>query len=207
MPFHPFAFLLELPRRGWPGVLAWALARGLPIWTAAAAATAALLAATLLGTLLLRSCALGTVTWRNRAASWLLPFGGLLGAGSLRQFAGSSFLGSVAIAGVVLLATANDAAQPVPVWLLLAWLVDVLCLMHLVPTRLRHFTMGSRGARSLHRMIAFVVLQLAVSVPLHLQGSTFAATLVAGGPQLVVAVGYGLFVLVLVAFGRNMRWN
>lgn len=207
MPISPLAFLVDLPRSLWPGVLAWTFARTLPSWPAAAATAGTLLAAALVGTLLLRSCALGVMTWRNRAASWLLPFAGLLGGGSLLTFAATSLVASLAIASVVLLATTGSAAHPVPVWLLLAWLVDVLCLMHLVPTRLRHFTYGSRGASSLHRLIAFVVLQLAISVPLHLQGSTFAATLVAGLPQLVVGVGYGLFVLVLVTIGRNARWN
>jgi hypothetical protein len=48
---------------------------------------------------------------------------------------------------------------------------------------------------------------VAASVALQLFGFTGWAVLVAGGPTALAGLGYGLFLAVLLIFGRNSRWN
>jgi hypothetical protein len=94
--------------------------------------------------------------------------------------------------------------------LALAWLIDGGVLLRCIGV-LATSTNRAHMTRSLAPLIAFLVAILAASMALvTLNNTSTAASLalgIAGGPPLLVAVGYGLFVLVILTVGRNARWN
>ena len=192
-------------------------------WLAVAAAAAIALGTSGLGALLLRSSAVGTITWRNYVGGWLLPWGYALGRGQLpgitaacasiwTLLATSSIVARATSAAPIatLPATAATAtpAEPTMPWLLVvAWVVVGAALLYLLQTVLTKFGPGSRERASLWRFITALTALLAGSVLLHLFGHTSLATLVAGGPPLLVGGFYGLWILVILTLGRNARWN
>lgn len=219
---HPMRVLFLSLRLSIPVATGYLL--GTWLGAAMAMGVAALLAVLLsgVGAWLLQRSKVGEVTWRNRIAAWLLPYGYKLARGRLPGIAAVSAVVFAAIAGAVILAMALAATGQVPVaagvaggtapttgmsWLLVvAWLVDGGALLHLLST-LSQLPAGSSPARTLWKLVTVVVLLLVGSVVLLLAGHADAALWVAGGPPLGIGVCYGLFVLLLVTAGRNARWN
>lgn len=191
-------------------------------WLAVAAAAAIALGTCGLGALLLRSTALGTITWRNHVGGWLLPWGYTLGRGKLPGITAACATIWTLLATCSILARASSAAPAATLpttaaaaptattmpWLLvLAWVVDGAALLYLLQTLLTKFGPGSRAGASLWRFVAAITALLVGSVLLHVFGHTGLATLVAGGPPLLVGGFYGLWILAMLTLGRNARWN
>lgn len=163
------------------------------------------------GAVLLRTSAVDRITWKNRLAAYLVPWGWRLGGGMLWPIPVASWAVWVAIAAAVfVLLPPAGAAEPGFGWRIslgVAWAVDSAALMYLVGTIRQHYSFTSGKAGHSLRVICTVLVGLiAVSAVLLAVGWPYLAVAVAGGPPLVVAVGYGLFVGVFLAFG-NGRWN
>lgn len=182
----------------------------------AAAAIGLLLAG--LGASLLRTTRVGEVTWRNRAAGLLLPWGFLFyRAGLPGMVAGCAFVWA-ALAGLVLLghapapivqngAPAVAGAAGVSWWLVAAWILDGACLCCVLSVLIKNWAPGVTANRSLAKVAGVLTLMLVGSIALHLGGFGSSAVLVAAGPTLGVGGVYLLFVAAMVVFGRNARWN
>lgn len=170
---------------------------GLLVAVALVVAVAAL--ASLVGAALLRTSAIGQVSWRNVAAGWLLGWGFVFGGGSLPKIATHSG------ACLTLMGAIGALASPhVP--LAAAWALDAAVLLSLArPFRAQS---GSPSARRRLLKPLLIVLGLAVAGGvLLLGGRPQAAALVAGGPLVVIGAVYGAWLLVMITVGRNSRWN
>lgn len=194
-------------------------------WLAVVAAAAIAVGTCGLGALLLRSTVTGSITWRNHLAGWLLPWGYFLGRGQLpgitaacstiwTLLATSSIVARATSAAptaalpATAAATAATPAEPTMPWLLVvAWVVNGAAMLYLLKTVLTAFGPGTRAGMSLWRFIAVLAALIAGSVVLQLSGNTGLATLVAGGPPLLVGGFFGLWMLAMIVFGRNARWN
>lgn len=211
------AFLIALPL-----ATGYWLLEVLSPWLAVATAAAIALGTAGLGALLLRTTTVGTITWRNYVAGWLLPWGYFLGRGQLRGIAAvcatiwtllatSSIVARATSVAPVAALPATAAATPttstMPWLLVLAWVVCGAAVLYLLKTVLTAFGPGTRASMSLWRIIAVIAALIASSVGLHLFGHTGLATLVAGGPPLLVGGFFGLWMLAMIVFGRNARWN
>lgn len=173
------------------------------IWTVVATGACGL------GTVLLRTSPLGRVTWRNRVAGYLIPWGWRLNGGRLWPVAVVSWAVWTAIGGAVLLLRTGSADEQPGVGpriaLFVSWATDAAALMFVLGS-IRQVTPGSR-VRSLWKLAAVIALVVAVSVALYLGGLTTAALVVGGGPPLVIGGCAALVVLIFVTVGRNTRWN
>ncbi|MBL9078439.1 MAG: hypothetical protein JNL08_13095 [Planctomycetes bacterium] len=187
-------------------------------WLALLVAAVVGLALAGLGALLLRTARVGEVTWRNRAAGMLLPWGFLFCRAGLPGMVVGSSLVWTALAGVVLLGHAPAPAAPSPAqpvagaagvswWLVAAWILNGACLLYTVSVLIKNWAPGVTSNRSLVKVVGVLALLLVGSIVLHLNGFGMPALLVAAGPTLGVGGVYLLFVAAMVLFGRNARWN
>ncbi len=192
-----------------PIASSWWLARTLGPWQAVLASAVLAAALVAVGVLLLRSTRVGELTWRNRTAGLLLPWGYRFG-GQLPTIAGTSWLVWTLLAAATALSTHSVGRDPVTattapatgglsVLLLLAWIANGGLLL---------YTLGHRGgSRSLRKFQTLLALMLAASIALQCAGYTGFATLLAGGPPLALGLVYGGYVGLLLIVGRNARWN
>lgn len=165
------------------------------------------------GAILLRTSPVGRVNWQNRMASYLVPWGVRIGGGRLWPIPVVSWVVWMTVwAGAAVLTPPESA--PLTGWeiamrvgLGAAWAIDGLALGHMIATLRQHFSPASRSGRSLTKIAAVIVGLIIGSLLLQLVGLTLLALLVAGGPPLLIGGGYGLFLLVLLTFGRGSRWN
>ncbi|MGL4553310.1 MAG: hypothetical protein ACRC33_19260 [Gemmataceae bacterium] len=161
------------------------------------------------GAVLLRTSPVGRVTWRNRAAGNLIPWGWRLNAGRLWPVVVVSWCVWVLIGTAAILLRPGPAEESPGVdlrgSLFAAWVVDGATLLYLVGT-VRQATPGSRVG-PLWAVSASVLAVIAVSVGLYLGDRPEGALLVAGGPPAVVGGLAGGAVLLVVTVGRNARWN
>ncbi|MBN9520167.1 hypothetical protein J0H58_16835 [bacterium] len=171
------------------------------IWVATTGAGCAL------GAALLRTSEIGRVTWRNRAAGYLIPWGWRLNRGRLWPVPLISWAVWAAIGGAVFLLRSGPAEeQPgLRIALFAAWVVDAAALLFVLGS-IRQATPGSRVG-SLWRLTAILAGLILTSVGLYLGGMTLAALAVGGGPPAVVGGCALLFVGLVVTIGRNARWN
>lgn len=183
-----------------------------PITSGAVWAAVALVACGV-GTILLRTSPVGRVSWQNRTAAYLVPWGGRVGGGRLWPIPVVSWVVWMTVwAGAAVLTPPETT--PLTGWEIVmriglgaAWAIDGLALGHMLATLRQHFSVASRSGRSLLNISAVIVGLIAGSLLLHLLGLTLLALLVAGGPPLVIGGGYGFFLAVLLIFGRGGRWN
>ncbi|MEZ6014777.1 MAG: hypothetical protein R3F49_06675 [Planctomycetota bacterium] len=151
------------------------------------------------GAALLGSSEVGRVTWRNRVAGLLVPFGFAFGAQSLAQIAAHS-------AVVCALLGLAGAAAGRSYWVAAAWVLDLVALQFL-GRGYRAQSPGSRARRALLTPISIVLGLAAAGGVLLSQGRPGLAATVAGGPLLVLALFYGVWALGMLVLGRNARWN
>lgn len=194
-------------------VCAWLVSQSGPL-TAGVAWAAVALAACGVGTILLRTSPVGRVNWRNRTAAYLVPWGVRIGGGRLWPIPVVSWVVWMTVWAGAAVLTPGPGADPLTGWeiaprvgLGAAWAIDGLALGHLLATLPQHFSAASRGGRSLLTIAAVIAGLIGGSLLLHLLGLTPLAMLVAGGPPLLIGGGYGLFLVVLLTFGRGARWN
>ena len=157
------------------------------------------------GTILLRTSTIGRVTWRNRAAGYLIPWGWRLNRGLLWPVPVVSWVVWTAVGATTVLLRQGEDALGLRVALFVAWVLDAAALIFILGA-ICQATPGSR-AGSLWKLVTFIAALIATSVGLYLYGLPNAALVVGGGPPLVVAGCVGLVVLFLVTLGRNTRWN
>jgi hypothetical protein len=177
---------------------AWLGPRFGPVTALVAIAIVAVLLA-LLGAWLLRGSTTGQINWRNHAAGWLMPQGWWLGSCQLPGMVASSVLFTV-------LAAAIGALAPDNLPLMGAFVLNGIALHHLLRTFRQH-PAGTSGARTTGTLLLVVVLLIAAGLGLQFAGLPRLAALVAGGPPAVVGLLAGGWLLLLLTFGRNARWN
>lgn len=185
------------------------LAAELGPWPAAIAGAAAAAVACTTGAALLRTSAVGRVTWRNRLASYLIPWGWRLNRGRLWPVVVTSWAVWTAVGVAAVLLRPTGPTEPVPVGtrvaLFAAWAVDGAAMVYLLGT-VAQATPGSRVG-GLWKMVAVATGVIGVSVGLYLTGLATVALVAGSGPPLAVGGGIGLFVLFFATAGRNTRWN
>lgn len=177
---------------------AW-LGPRLGVLPALGAITAVALLLALLGAQLLRTSAIGKITWRNTAAVWLLPKAWWLGSSQLPGMVVSSV-------AFTLLAAAIGAAADGNIWLMIAWALNGVVLSYALGAFRQHAS-GSSGRRTTGRLVAVIVLLVVAGLAVQQMGYPRLAALVAGGPVAVVGGLYGGWLLMIVTMGRNARWN
>lgn len=170
-------------------------------------AIAALVAA--VGLLLLSRTRVGELSWRNRLGGLLLPWGYRFG-GRLTTIVPVSWLVWSLLAVATVLCTrppdpvgAAPGAAPevagLSYLLLLAWVADGGLLL---------YTLGHRSAsRSLRRFQWSLGALIAVSVVLLCSGHSVLATLLAGGPILLLGLWFGGYTGLMLLSGKHTRWN
>ncbi|WP_439624998.1 hypothetical protein [Gemmata sp.] len=176
-------------------------------WPALLTCAAAAAAASAAGAFLLRTSGVGRVTWRNRLAGYLIPWGWRLNRGKLWPIPVVSWAVWTAVCGAaVLLRPAPDQpALGTRAALLAAWVIDAAALVYLLGTLARATPGGRVGP--IWKLVAVIAGVISASVGLYVGGQTTAALVVGGGPPVVVGGGFGLLLLFVVTVGRNTRWN
>jgi hypothetical protein len=168
----------------------------------------------------------GKVTIANYVMAIVLPWGYQVGRGQLSRIVFISWAIWVLLGLATVVATSRRIAQPpasvvtsdqnlprsatIMTLLAVAWIVDGAVLLRCIGV-LATGTNRGHMSRSMAPLVLFLVAILAISIALvtlsHSATSAWLALLVAGGPPLFVAAGYGLFMLVILTIGRNARWN
>lgn len=188
----------------WPMLGTWAV--GMTVACAGAA-------------LLVRTAELGEITWKNRIAGVLLPWGYGLGAGKLPLIAMFSWIGWVLI-GVAVASqpgwpslTRSEPGRPAGAWywlLYAGWAINAAVIGLWVTTLVLSRKVGHANGQSLLKPTMLLIVATGASIALHVAGYTRSAALVAACPLLVVAVFVGAFIgLIVVAskLGKPVRWN
>jgi hypothetical protein len=176
--------------------------------------------------LAMRAQAMGKVTIINFIAGMVLQWGYRVGRGKLPAIIAVSWCIWVLLGTAVVIAinaqfatstTASPNAtasvhEPISILmmslLVAAWIVDGAALLWVTGILL---TSGNRSGqlRSLGPIMAILLAIIAGSALLILMHPSAAtartALLIAGGPPLVVGVGYGLFIILILSTGRGMR--
>jgi hypothetical protein len=143
-------------------------------WPAVLTCAAAAAVACTAGAILLRTSTIGRVTWRNRLAGYLIPWGWRLNRGRLWPVAVISWVVWTAVCGAaVLLRPEPDQPSPgLRAALLAAWLVDAAALVYLLGT-VAQATPGSRVG-SVWKLVAVTTGVLCSSVGLYVGGQATA---------------------------------
>jgi hypothetical protein len=174
-----------------------------------------------MATLLLWTSTTDKVTWKNRLAGYLIPWGGRLNGGMLWPIPVISWLVWMAIGGatVWLLVidpkgeTGNvvmDAAwggRLKQIGLLIAWIIDGTALLYVLGLPGTAGSWKSSNGRLLLKVSGVILGIIAASLVMYAMGASGLALMVAGLPPLVLGVGYGLFTLLIVSLGRKARWH
>jgi hypothetical protein len=158
---------------------------------------------------LLLTSYVGQITWKNRLAGYLVPWGWGLNRGRIWPVAVFSWVVWVALGGTAVLLRPVEGGEELGiglrVGLFLAWVTDSAVLVYLIGVISQ--TRSGGGARFLWIIGAVVAGIIGSSVMLYLDGSAITALGVAGYPLLVGVGVVGCLVLLFTPFGRNARWN
>lgn len=184
---------------------AYGLAGELGPWPAILTCASTAVVACVIGAMLLRTSAIGQVTWRNRLVGYLIPWGWRLNRGRLWPVAVISWVVWTAVCGAAVLLRSGQPSLGMRAALLAAWLIDAAALAHLLGTIVQA-TPGSRVC-SVWKLVVVITGVLGASVGLYAAGQTTAALIVGGGPPAVIGSAFGLVLLLLATVGRNTRWN
>jgi hypothetical protein len=174
-------------------------------WPAALTCAAGAAVVCIIGAALLRTSTIGQVTWRNRLAGYLIPWGWRLNRGRLWPAAVFSWVVWAAVCGAAVLLRSDEPSLGVRAALLTAWLIDASALVFLLGTIVQA-TPGSRVG-SVWKLVAVITGVLCASVGLYVTGQTTVALIVGGGPPALIGGVFGLVLLIFATVGRNTRWN
>ncbi len=200
------------------------LAPRIGIWQTLLAFAVVAAVAVAVGGYLLKTSAVSQITWRNRVAGFLAPWGwtfanGKLGRAMIASWVVWVLLGtcgallmsraasSIGLSPNMVASSASSSPTVVTVLLALAWIVDGGALLYFFSTLAKNFSIRSRPALSIMKVMALCIAILLASVALFLNGHPYAALAFAGGPPLAVALIFGLFMTVILCAGKNVRWN
>lgn len=93
--------------------------------------------------------------------------------------------------------------------IVLSWTIDAMLLFYSVGVASTKF--AGRWPTGLLQiggiLVAMIVISGVLWFGVHNDWSRRTALLIAGGPPAVIGGVYGLFILAMVVFGRNARWN
>jgi hypothetical protein len=165
------------------------------------------------GTLLLWTSPIGKISWQNRAAGFLMPWGARLNHGKLWPIPLVSWIVWLAIAGVTgLLFPSSTSEGTLPsIWtrilLLVAWIIDGGGFLYTLGTLSQNFSMTSKSSRSLIFAAIAIAMIMMGSVILYRSGSTVLALGLAGGPPTFLGIFFGSYLGLGLIAGRNARWN
>lgn len=176
------------------------------------------LCATLVGAWLLRSSAVGQVSWRNVLAGKLLPCAGILGYGSLLKLCLSNLLGTLLLGlggfFVARYLRLNDyTLGRIGGWTIacgLTWIVLIWMILFLVRQYGKKYYTGPSGLRTFLKLIFAPIIALSASIALIVAGLPLFAWLVAMAPVAIVVVSVGPLLLIVVISqfsGKPFRWN
>lgn len=204
----------------------WGLLHGVGRWTGLTVWIAFMGAACAASAMILRTAKLGELSWKNRQAGYLLPWGYGLAGGKLQKIALFSWLGWVLVgAGVAVMmaptpsaaptppAAASSASSAGPVWRWLvfgAWAINASAIIYLLGTLLKNFSPGSSSGRSLIKVMALMILVTGASVALHFAGYPRWAVLIGGAPMGLLGLFFGIYIGLILsasAVGKPVRWN
>jgi hypothetical protein len=184
---------------------AYGLAAEFGPWSAVLTCAAVAAVACVIGAILLRTSAIGRVTWRNHLAGYLIPWGWRLNRGRLWPVALISWVVWTAVCGAAVLLRSDEPSLGMRAALLAAWLIDASALVFLLGT-VAQATPGSRLG-SVWKLAGVTAGVLCASVGLYLGGQTTVALIVGGGPPAALGGVFGLVLLIFATVGRNTRWN
>ena len=130
---------------------------------------------------------------------------------------GGRLIGAVAVswliwvlAGGAVIAGIRLRSEIQSVLMILAWTVDLGILMYIIGVMLRNYG-GGRVPMSLIKIAIAVIAMIVSSGVLwfHIatESARHTALLIAGGPPAFIGAGYGVFILFVLAMGKNARWN
>jgi hypothetical protein len=166
--------------------------------------------ASALGSWALSSQPVGQATLAGRLGYSIVHWGFRAGNGKLLAAALISSLVWVLVGWAVVLVL-HYRAEQMHALLVLAWLIDALAFLYVVGLLLARRGASGSFTTPLLAMAGILVGLIAVSLAVSSLGrssdSTRLALIVAGGPPLVISLGYGLFVVVTLAVGSRARWN
>jgi hypothetical protein len=195
------------------------LAPRIGAWLTLAGVAALATLAAVAGGHLLKTSTVSKITWKNRLAGFMVPWGWKLANGKLgrAQIASAAIWTLLGGAGVMLASGPTSVSisssgtmrfpNVVTALLALAWIIDGAAVVYLLSTMLKNFDVASPQALSLIKVMALCVAILLGSLLLWTLGHPYIALLIAGGPPMALAVFFGLFIFIMLTAGKNVRWN
>jgi len=191
---------------------------GIALMTGAAAAVAGLVPgsaalgvwalfcalACLVGAAAIASQPLETSTLAGRLGGLVVRWGFDAAGGRLPGAAAISWLLWCVLGGAVIAFT-HGAGDPLRQGMVAAWAADLLGLGFVLAAAAARRGQGTVGA--LLPPAAVLAGVLVTGAALWMAGARWAALAVTAAPPVLVGGGYGPFVLVILLFGRNARWN
>jgi len=152
----------------------------------------------------------GVLTLAGRIGGSFVHWGFRVGDGRLWPAVLVSFL-IWTLLGAAVIGLTQHRSQPRHVLMLLAWVADGAALLYTVGVALTNRVGGRPVPGSLYLVAAVLVAMLVGSAALWLSGGSAqaktTALVVAGGPALLVGVGYGLLAAVMMIGGRHGGWK
>ena len=169
------------------------------------------------GVLLIKSQPMGKATIAGRIGYQVAHFGFRAGQGTLFAVAWISWLVWVVVGSAVIWMTA-DGWQPMRTAMAAAWTVDVLAIFYVVgiqlanrPRRIEGVHTPMRLPQSVQKLVGVGMALVSVSLVLWWVPGTPAAQLaaltMAAAPIVVLGGGFGVFMLIVMTVGKNVRWN
>lgn len=171
-----------------------------------------------LGTLLLKASTVGKVTWKNRVAGYLLPWGFTLGGGQLPGISLVVWLSWLLIAAFTLAVARYSPSTASVGWgragvIWLTW-TSWLILGGTALLLLYRFVQFSRGGGSAHPGVTKALLLtgvlLLVSIGAFAAGYPWLALLIAGVPIVLTLLPVTVLLLLMLGAklsGKPVRWN
>ena len=172
------------------------------VWSVAALALCGV------GAACIASQPLGTPTFLGRVGGSIVRWGYAIGRGRLASAVLASWIIWIILgAAVIDISLHRDSLQRV--LMVLSWTIDAMLLFYVLSVMLMNFP--TRWPASLLGICGILAAMLFASGTLWFgvsnDWSRRAALLIAGGPPAVIGCVYGLFILAMAVFGRNVRWN
>lgn len=190
------------------------LAARLGAWAAAAVWSLGMLIACCVTGLLLSRQPVGTHNAINALAGWLLMWGWRLTQGALARMVAVSWLVWVLLGvGAIALAVAGEpdglsnSSLGLRGLLYLIWLILGWGVLYLLGVMVSNRRVNPPLVVPTLILVGLIAGSAAMYFRAPSRGTLISAVLLAGGPIVVIGVGYGLFMVVLLIAGRKTRWR
>ena len=162
------------------------------------------------GAVLVARQPIGIATMGGRIGSCFVRWGFRAGRGRLTPAVLISWL-VWTVVGFGLIVATRVWADPKTVVMVLTWTVDTLALFYVLGIVLSNWTTGAKVAGSLLVIAAALTAMIAFSAVIWVSAPADAAQttalMLAGGPLLLLGVGYGLLLSTMVAGGKRANWH